>query len=206
LKIFLISSDEKNGFRPGEVNVRFSRMKSHPDFAVEGRSQHFEGCFEMELTPGEETLSHQNARHEELIYLLSGRAIITMERKQSELGNGDLILIPARRWRKIANPSKNITRLISFASLGEQEEQGEPESLETLAGVIEEMPEKIQEVDAIQTIIKLFSIGGQLTDQIERCVGLNNNTGLDALIALQKRLMKAVVKITDRYKYSTPSD
>ncbi|MDF1665390.1 MAG: cupin domain-containing protein [Planctomycetota bacterium] len=185
--------------------MRFSRMKSHPDFAVEGRSQHFHGCFEMELTPGEETLTLQNAKHEELIYLLSGRAIITMERKESELGSGDLILIPAQKWRKITNPSKSTTRLISFASspqIDNDHPDEEPKSLENLDTLLNSLPETVQEIDAIQSIIKLFDIGGQLTEQIERCVGLNNDTGLQALIALQKRLMKAVLNITNRYKTS----
>lgn len=185
--------------------MRFSRMKSHPDFAVEGRSQHFQGCFEMELTPGEETLTLQNAKHEELIYLLSGQALITMERKESELGSGDLILIPAQKWRKITNTSSSTTRLISFASSlqnNQDESEQEPNSLQTLDSVLQELPTQIKEIDAIQTIIKLFDIGGQLTQQIERCVGLNNDTGLEALIALQKRLMKAVVNITNKYQAS----
>ena len=189
--------------------MRFSRMKSHPDFALEGRSQHFQGCFEMELTPGEETLTLQNPKHEELIYLLSGHATITMERAQSDLGRGDLILIPAKKWRKISNKSQSTTRLISFASSPQathESNQEAPQSLQTLDSLLLSLPQEIKAIDAIQTIIKLFDIGGQLTDQIERCIGLNNNTGLEALIALQKRLMQAVVDITDKYQERQTND
>lgn len=181
--------------------MRLSRMRSHPHFRIDERSRHFDSCWELELTPGEETRVHSHEANEELIYLASGSALVMVEETERSLKRGQVVLVPRRRRHKIANPAERTARLISVSSrLKAAEKEASAESLESLDATLNGLPAELERVQAIQAIIGLFDIGGRLTEQIERCVGLDNKLGLEALIALQKRLMGAVVQITERYE------
>jgi hypothetical protein len=112
------------------------------------------------------------------------------------------VLIPPSRLHKISNPWTHTARVVAVTSPASMEAATRPhdESLQSLDELLARLDGPLDNVAAIQTIIKLFDIGGRLTDQIERCVGLDNDTGVDAVMSLQKRLMTAVVEVTRRYR------
>ena len=65
--------------------MKLRRLKSHPDFRLEGRSRHFQSFWELELTPGEETVVHQHYESEELIYVVSGVGTVAINKLERPL-------------------------------------------------------------------------------------------------------------------------
>ena len=63
-----------------------------------------------------------------------------------------------------------------------------------------DLPSDVDEAVAIQTIVELFDIGGQLSEQIEKGVGLDNAEGVRALTEIERKIMLAVVRIAGRYQ------
>ena len=62
------------------------------------------------------------------------------------------------------------------------------------------VPEELSESEALQLIIRLFDMAGHLSEQIESAIGLENQTGYEALQNLEKRVMSAVVTISQNYE------
>lgn len=195
------------------------RMQSHPDFKLEGRSQHFQSFWELELTPGESTAPHQHYESEELIYLLEGEGRVAIAEIERPLTPGEIALVPPRTDHVISNPSKSLVKAITIESRFDLGVVGDPEtarevSPETLqdaerealrsAATVEEvvgaLPRYLDEAGAIQTIVNLFDIGGNLSETIENEVGLDNAAGLEALCAVERQIMAAVLDICSRYK------
>lgn len=187
--------------------MKMRRMPSHPEFKLEGRSRHFQSFWELELTPGEETSPHAHFESEEIIYLIDGRGLITVERAERAITPGEVILVPPRTNHVIANRSDTLLRAITVESRidsGEAVEApaAEPsrESAATIDRILEELPEDVDEATAIQRIVELFDVGGKLSEQIEQALGLDNDDGVEALGTIEKKIMKAVVEITRRYR------
>lgn len=198
-------------------------MRSHPDFRLEGRSRHFQSFWELELTPGEETNQHQHYESEEIIYLVSGEGTVRVAELQRRVVPGEVILVPPRTDHVIANYSSRPVRAITVESRldlglvlgdlsrGEGEQQGDEAALEhaeqeaqrtsrTIDQLMSELPKALDEAVAIKTIVELFDIGGNLSEQIEESVGLDNARGLTALGEIERKIMMAVVEISGRYR------
>src|SRR3954451_2064159 len=60
---------------------------------------------EFELKPGSRLEPHRHDSHE-FYYLLSGRAVMTIEAEQQEVGPGDLVHIRATAWTRFAPPRR----------------------------------------------------------------------------------------------------
>lgn len=73
------------------------------------------------------------------------------------------------------------------------------EGLTALEQMILDMPESMDRVAAIQKIVVLFDMAGQLSERIEQIYGLDNERGVQALSRIERRVMDAVVEITRRY-------
>ena len=58
----------------------------------------------------------------------------------------------------------------------------------------------MNEAAAIQKIVELFDVGGRLSEQIEQALGLDNDDGVGALSTIERKIMKAVVEIAERYR------
>jgi len=130
---------------------------------------------------------------------------------------GQVILVPPRTDHLIANPSDDLLRVISVESrldLGEPEggelstegvgavvraEAEAARSAQTIDALLGELPTHVDEAIAIRTIVALFDIGGNLSEEIETRLGLDNERGVDALSQIEKKIMRAVVEITSRY-------
>lgn len=201
------------------------RLKSHPDFKLEGRSRHFQSFWELELTPGEETNVHQHYESEELICVVSGRGTIAIDKLERVLTPGEVALVPPRTDHVIKNLSDELVRAVTVESrfdlgVGEVIEpagviepviEATPEAIaaseararasaQTIEELMSQLPGRLDEARAIQTILSLFDIGGNLSEEIEQAIGLDNAQGLEALTAVELRIMEAVVEISGRYK------
>lgn len=196
--------------------MRMRRLPSHPAFKLEGRSRHFQAFWELELTPGEETSPHQHYESEEVIYLVSGQALVTVARQEKPVSPGEVVLVPPRTDHVIANRSEELVHALTVESLlgleelaeaapptPEQKEQAEAEAqktVRTIEQVMGGLPKDVDEAVAIKTIVELFDIGGNLSEQIEKTLGLDNATGVSALGQVERKIMQAVVEISTRYK------
>lgn len=200
--------------------MKLRRLKSHPDFKLEGRSHHFQSFWELELTPGEETNVHQHYESEELICVVSGHGTIAIDNLERVLTPGEVALVPPRTDHVIKNLSDGLVRAVTVESRfdlgvgGVIEAPSSPVSPEALAAsearardsvnTIEELmgqlPGRLDEAKAIHTILSLFDIGGNLSEEIEEAIGLDNAQGLEALTAVEHRIMEAVVEISGRYR------
>lgn len=197
--------------------MKVKRVASHPDFRLEGRSKHFQSFWELELDPGEQTMEHQHYESEELVVLLSGVGTVRVADLERRVTPGQVVLVPPRTDHVIANPFEGQLKVISVESRldlggddvgplsadGIQEvvhaEAEAKRSGQTIDALMGELPKHVDEAVAIRTIVALFDIGGNLSEEIETTLGLDNQRGLDALGAIEKKIMRAVIEITSRY-------
>lgn len=186
--------------------MKMRRMPSHPEFKLEGRSRHFQSFWELELESGEETSPHSHFESEEIVYLLDGEGLIRVERSERVVTPGEVILVPPRVTHLIANRSDRTLRAITVESrfdLGEEKTEEPPrESSASIDRILADLPGDVDEATAIQKIVELFDVGGKLSEQIEKALGLDNDDGVGALSTIEKKIMQAVVEITQRYKKS----
>src|SRR5580698_9773824 len=182
--------------------MKMRRMPSHPEFKLEGRSRHFQSFWELELEGGEETSPHSHFDSEEIIYLLDGKGLITVARSERAVAPGEVVLVPPRVSHMIANRSDRVLRAITVESHFDlvEEETVPRESAATIDRVMQDLPGDVNEALAIQKIVELFDVGGRLSEQIEKALGLDNDDGVDALSTIERKIMKAVVEIAERYR------
>lgn len=194
------------------------RMPSHPAFKLEGRSRHFQSFWELELTPGEATVPHQHYESEELIYLVAGQGEVRVAELERRVIPGEVVLVPPRTDHVIMNRSELLLRAITVESRLDLIAETQPatelaaspaeiravedsqRALRSVEEVLGELPAQVDEAAAIKTIVELFDIGGKLAERIEAALGLDNQTGLDALARVERQIMQAVVEITARYR------
>ncbi len=199
--------------------MKVRRMRSHPDFRLEGRSRHFQSFWELELEPCERTTQHQHYESEEIVYLLQGEGTVRVDEVERQVQPGEVVLIPPRTKHIISNDSGAIVRAITVESrfdLGvgrdlsdeapvdpELIEQAEAEARRSALNIdelVSDLPTIVDEAVAIRTIVDLFDIGGNLSEEIETSLGLDNERGIEALSVVERKIMKAVVEITGRYQ------
>ena len=65
-----------------------------------------------------------------------------------------------------------------------------------LESMIESIPARLNRAEALQSIIQLFDLAGQLSEQIEEAIGLETETGLRTLESIEEQVMQAVVEIS----------
>ena len=157
--------------------MKMRRLPSHPAFKLEG-SRFFRSFWELELTPGEETDAHQHADSEEVLYIVSGEAIITVAADERPVQPGEVVLVPPRTDHIIANRSGQLlqalqveSRLPAASAPGEVVEPIVPDeaarkTVQTIESLISGLPKDVDEAVAIRTIVELFDIGGGLTEQL----------------------------------------
>ncbi|MGE3163653.1 MAG: cupin domain-containing protein [Planctomycetota bacterium] len=183
--------------------MRIRSWRCHPDFPAADESS-YRGCWEYELQPGETTVPHQHEDGDEISIALEGCGQITVGDTTREIRPGEVVFIPARTNHSMRNDSMRPirgltieTRVKLLASVPEGESAV---SVRDMEHVIEEIPEDLDESEALQLIIRLFDLAGRLSEQIEFAVGLESSTGLEALKNLEKRVMGAVVLISQNYE------
>lgn len=184
--------------------MRVRRCRYLPECAP-GSHSRFRGLWEYELGKGEETPSSEHSDAEVVFYLTEGQGCMTIDRTDRPIRSGDLIFIPPSTPHSLANPGSDILRAFSFESIifdGERPKEEETQARETighLQRIIDDMPAEIDAPTAIQCIVKLFDVGGRLSEQIENAMGLDNPEALSALTSIENKIMASVVEITRRY-------
>ena len=185
--------------------MRIKRLRSHPKFRLEGASDHFQSCWELELHPGEETSPHRHYEREELLYLVSGRALVTIESIQREVTTGEVVLIPPRHSHKIINRSNRVLHALSVESrfdtteINYEESKSIPPS-ESLETALSELPPNLNESEAIQKLVEIFNVGSRLSEHLEQSRDITAHAGKEAMNRLEHDVMSAVLEITKRYK------
>ena len=192
--------------------MEIRKLTDHPQFGFEGRSHLVRQCWNFLLRKGENTPSNLNEKGEEIHVIISGAGLMKMGERSSEIREGEIIFVPPRIPHVIENPASPLLSGITIESDWELPamESGEAakgvgkpavrETTRTIDEILEALPETLTEAEAIQTIVRLFDIGGSLSEQIEESLGLDNDVGASALGQIERRLMKAIVAIADRYR------
>ena len=65
--------------------------------------------------------------------------------------------------------------------------------------MIDCIPDQIDRPTSLQFIIQLFETAGQLSEQIDDAIGLDTETGLRTLEAIEEQVMDAVLRIAHSY-------
>jgi mannose-6-phosphate isomerase-like protein (cupin superfamily) len=170
---------------------------------VPGTGSHFCGLWEFQLHGGEQTPSHQQAS-EEVIVALEGEGNVLLAGQTVLLKPGEVVWVPAQAAHSIGNPTQSVLRGLSMeigdrsapSRAGAEAARVSERDLESL---IESIPSQVDEATSLQLIIQLFDTAGVLSEQIENAIGLDSETGLNALHQIERRVMEAVVEISRIY-------
>lgn len=167
----------------------------------------FAGCWELELLRGEATDPHEHREREEVCYVLFGAGAMLIGKREGAIHKGDVLHVPPATTHRIENNcSKRLRCLLVGTEVSPEQPEEEPLEKKTvgeLDQMIEAIPRAVGEVDAIQSIVKIFDIGGSLSEQIENAFGLDSAEAVEALSRIEKRIMRAVVEISRRYALSS---
>ncbi len=189
--------------------MRVRRCRYVPEFAPQSGSR-FRSLWEYELDRGEETPSNEHSDAEVVFYLTQGAGAMTIDRTNREVKSGQVVFIPPATPHVLANTSADVLRAFSIESTigeeGRDNAEAIAQSRETighLQKIIDQLPTQMDAPAAIQSIVKLFDIGGRLSEQIEEAMGLDNAEALAALTSIENKIMASVVEITARYLQRT---
>jgi len=196
--------------------MEIRKLTDHPQFPIAGHSRLVRQCWKFYLKKGENTPSNLNTQGEEIHVILAGEGKMTVGERSSEIREGEIIFVPPRIPHVIQNPECPLLHGITIESDWELPAMEAPEASKglgkvavretsrTIDDIVENLPEALSEAEAIQTVVRLFDIGGRLSEQIEEALGLDNEDGVDALERIEKKLMAAIVTIADRYRGERP--
>lgn len=165
----------------------------------------FRGVWEYELQQGEVSETHQHESGEELNIALEGSGRITIGGTTRGFEAGQVVLVPAGVSHRIENPGCPLLRGLTIEAgaplLAEPPAGGEQRvTAGAIEDVIDAIPGELSESEALQLIIRLFDLAGHLSEQIEDAIGLENDTGFEALQNLERKVMGAVVTICHNYE------
>ncbi|MFQ5655200.1 MAG: cupin domain-containing protein, partial [Planctomycetota bacterium] len=177
----------------------------HPDFPYSDDTP-ICGCWEYELKQGERTPPHEHSSSQEINVALEGSGRITVAEETRDLQPGAVIFIPAQASHYMENVSSPLLRGFSLeiahpqrGTAGEAAPSGRI-SERDLDSLIEGIPKKLDETESLQLIIRLFDLAGYLSEQIEEAIGLESETGYQAMQQIERRVMEAVVHISRTYE------
>jgi len=155
--------------------------------------------WEVSLQDGEETPTHQHDAREELLIALEGRGEVQQQDGTLDLFPGHVVVVPAGTPFSLQNrsglPMRGLLVAIHRPGLAPQGETDKV-SAGDLESMIESIPARLNRAEALQSIIQLFDLAGQLSEQIEEAIGLETETGLRTLESIEEQVMQAVVEIS----------
>ncbi|MDE0958639.1 MAG: cupin domain-containing protein [Planctomycetota bacterium] len=158
--------------------------------------------WEVMLQDGESTPLLEHAAQEEMVISLEGRGLVQLRDQQVDLTPGNAVVVPAGTPHSILNrsglPLRGLTVAIHRPSL--VTDQGtEKVTAGELERLIDCIPDQIDRPTSLQFIIQLFEAAGQLSEQIDDAIGLDTETGLRTLEAIEEQVMDAVLRIAHSY-------
>ncbi|MAJ29418.1 hypothetical protein CBD41_08925 [bacterium TMED181] len=155
--------------------------------------------WEVSLQHGEETPTHQHESREELLIALEGRGEVQREEQALDLFPGHVVVVPAGTPFSLQNrsglPMRGLLVAIHRPGLIPQA-AADRVTAGDLESMIQSIPARLNRAEALQTIIQLFDLAGQLSEQIEEAIGLETETGLRTLESIEEQVMQSVVEIS----------
>ena len=189
--------------------MKIVKLRSNPDHAFEGKTDHFGGVWEVELARGESTPPRTRAEREEIYCCVEGAGQIFLATERHPLTRGEVFFVPRETERWLENPSSGLLRCLYVASPplpiatapAESDEVDAPApTLEELEEQLRSLPKRLDQAEAIQRIVQLFDTAGHLSEAIENALGLDTESGVSALTSIERQVMDAVVEISRRYQ------
>ncbi len=193
--------------------MEIRKYTGHSTFSFEGKSRFIQRCWNFSLRKGENTPSNLNASGEEIHVILQGEGRITIGEASSPIREGEMVFVPPRVPHFIENPESprlegitleadwELPAMESAKAAGAVGQQALRETVRSIDTIVQNLPPALSAAEAIQIIVKLFDIGGCLSEQIDAAMGLDNEEGVLALTRIEKKLMDAVAAVADHYRY-----
>ena len=193
--------------------MRIISWISDPEFPVNSKSC-FRCCWEYQLASGESTVPRKETSGEELILTIEGTGELRMEGQDvRELRVGEVVVVSPGSSHYIYNAGEENLRglvlelsqpLWTPATVHETEGEKSPIALDFSSSqdmdeIIAQIPGQLDESEAIHLIIRLFDLAGNISEQIEEAMGLESDRGYSAIRSLEKKVMRAVVIISENY-------
>ncbi|MFN0059221.1 MAG: cupin domain-containing protein [Planctomycetota bacterium] len=179
--------------------MQINQWKTHPNFPLADNSS-VRGCREFVLGPGESTCTHSHAEFQEIHLILDGTGEIAAGKETRAIKAGELIFVSAGETHQIRNTSNSaLLRGLAVENAVPISMASQPVTVQDLESVIDSIPEELDVSLSLQLIIKLFDMAGYISEQIDHSLGLETESGYEALRDIEKRVMEAVVVISDRY-------
>ena len=187
--------------------MKLERVTGHEDFPLPAEHDRVRAGWEMWLDPGEELSSHEHRESEEIFFILAGSGVMTVGTQDSVVEAGSLVFVPQGAAHSLANNGEDCLHAYSVELQGETmpEVDAEKSSVQDIDTIITDLPASLDEAQSIQCIVKLFDVGGKLSEQIESAFGLDNRDGMNALEQIERKIMRAVLEITRRYNTGSDS-
>lgn len=182
--------------------MRMEQVPFHAGAPLADRSQQLRAVWLWTLEPLERATPHQHPDGEEVYMVLQGLGKLVVGDQILEVPAGQAAHVPAGTSHYLDNPGNEVLRALSVETYSTSEVQT-ARSTGDIDGVMSSLPERVDEAAAIQAIVGLFDIGGSLSEQIEGSLGLDNEEGRDALHKVERRIMRAVLAIAQRYDSSS---
>ncbi len=163
----------------------------------------FRGCWEYELSSGENTIPRAPLTGQEINIVLEGKGLITVGDLTREVCQGEMVFIPPQTAHSVQNPFppplRGLTVEATLPVVPSAGGNDERVTLRDLEETIAAIPKDLDAPQALQIIIRLFDLAGFLSEQIEHAIGLDTQTGLDALASIETKVMDAVVDVSRAY-------
>ena len=187
--------------------MRLERVSGHAEFSIPVDHDRVRTCWEMWLDPGEELAAHQHRDNDEIFLIFSGQGQMTVAQQRALVTAGQFIFVPQGINHSLANDSTDKLHAFSVEIAGSivTPEGQEKSSVGEIDDIMGGLPASMDEAQSIQHIVKLFDVGGKLSEQIEAAFGLDNRDGMNALEQVEKKIMRAVLEITRRYNTGNDS-
>lgn len=191
--------------------MKIERLSERTDFLSDAHSR-FGTVWSIQLEAGETTDPHQIAELEEMYCFVRGTGELMVDEQRVPVKSGEVIHVPrqASRWLKNSSNSRLCCLTVERGQPSLEEECADTAVVDTLANyretlseleqAVQATPEKLSRVEAIQQIVILFDVAGRLAEFIEHAFGLDSEEGVEALSAVEKRIMDAVVDVTRGYQ------
>lgn len=187
--------------------MRLERVTGHAEFPIPLDHERVRTGWEMWLDPGEELAAHQHRDNEEIFLIFSGQGQMTVAQQRALVTPGQFIFVPQGINHSLANDGADRLHAFSveLAGVAVAQEGQEKSSVGDIDEIVGGLPASLDEAQSIQHIVKLFDVGGKLSEQIEAAFGLDNRDGMNALEQVEKKIMRAVLEITRRYNTGNDS-
>lgn len=164
------------------------------------------GVWEFILDEGESAPVHHHESSEELLVILEGSGVVEVANTQTPVEVGDVVGIPIGARHGLTNTGNGVLKGL-LAEIHVQGHFGDlgGVTVKDLDRFVEQIPEGLDRTTSLQMIIQLFDAAGQISEQIDRAVGLDNETGCQTLESVEVRVMEAVVRIARSYELGLDS-